>query len=87
MTRQDFGLCLVWYARTSQALRLHAVASSTTTTTTPQSWARFFPSRSWPCRASAVSGLSPHHAEIFELAEREAGAPPPPFVYRRIGGG
>jgi pyrroloquinoline quinone biosynthesis protein E len=32
-------------------------------------------------------GLSPHHAEIFELAEREAGAPPPPFVYRRIGGG
>ena len=31
-------------------------------------------------------GLSPHHAEIFELAEREAGAPPPPFVYRRIGG-
>ena len=31
-------------------------------------------------------GLSPHHAEIFELAEREAGAPPPPFIYRRIGG-
>jgi len=32
-------------------------------------------------------GLSPFHDEVFALAEREAAAEPPPFVYRRIGGG
>ena len=40
-------------------------------------------------KADAVDpacGLSPFHDEIFALAEREAGAAPPPFVYRRIGG-
>lgn len=30
--------------------------------------------------------LSPHHAGFSALAEREAAAPPPPFVYRRLGG-
>jgi PqqA peptide cyclase len=30
-------------------------------------------------------GLSPRHAEVLALAQRESAAPPPPFVYRRIG--
>lgn len=45
------------------------------------------------CQAMALTGdpdavdpacaLSPRHQDIFELASREAAAPPPPFVYRR----
>jgi PqqA peptide cyclase len=45
------------------------------------------------CQAFALAGnaaaadpacvKSPHHAEMVATAEREAGAPPPPFVYRR----
>jgi PqqA peptide cyclase len=48
------------------------------------------------CQAFALLGdagatdpacaLSPHHAELVSTAERESGAPPPAFVYRRIGG-
>jgi PqqA peptide cyclase len=45
------------------------------------------------CQAFAIAGdaraadpacvKSPRHAELVALADREAGAPPPPFVYRR----
>ncbi len=48
------------------------------------------------CQAFALTGdaantdpacaLSPRHEEIFALAVAESGAPPPAFVYRRIGG-
>jgi pyrroloquinoline quinone biosynthesis protein E len=48
------------------------------------------------CQAFALSGdaaatdpacaLSPDHAALVGVAERESVAPPPPFVYRRIGG-
>ena len=48
------------------------------------------------CQAYALAGdaaatdpacaLSPLHAQIFGLAAREAAAPPPEFIYRRIGG-
>ena len=48
------------------------------------------------CQAFAVAGdaaaadpachLSPHHARFASLAEAESQAPPPPFVYRRMGG-
>lgn len=47
------------------------------------------------CQAMALLGdaratdpacdLSPHHHSLFALAETEAAAAPPPFVYRRIG--
>jgi pyrroloquinoline quinone biosynthesis protein E len=33
--------------------------------------------------ADPACAKSAHHAELVALAEREAGAPPPPFVYRR----
>jgi len=48
------------------------------------------------CQALAMTGdatnadpacaLSPWHAAFAEIAEQESHAPPPPFVYRRIGG-
>jgi PqqA peptide cyclase len=48
------------------------------------------------CQALAVTGdaanadpacaLSPWHAAFADIAEQESHAPPPPFVYRRIGG-
>jgi pyrroloquinoline quinone biosynthesis protein E len=48
------------------------------------------------CQAFALLGeanatdpacaLSPHHADVVSTAERESGAAPPAFVYRRIGG-
>lgn len=48
------------------------------------------------CQALAMTGdasatdpacsLSPWHNEFAALAERESHAPPPPFIYRRIGG-
>jgi pyrroloquinoline quinone biosynthesis protein E len=48
------------------------------------------------CQAFALTGdaantdpacqLSPLHEGVYALAEREAGAPPPAFTYRRIGG-
>jgi pyrroloquinoline quinone biosynthesis protein E len=47
------------------------------------------------CQAMAMTGdpaatdpacsLSPWHSEFAAIAEREAAAPPPPFVYRRMG--
>jgi pyrroloquinoline quinone biosynthesis protein E len=49
------------------------------------------------CQAMALTGdprntdpacdLSARHASIFALAEAESGGEPPPFTYRRIGGG
>jgi pyrroloquinoline quinone biosynthesis protein E len=46
------------------------------------------------CQAMALAGdaaatdpacqLSPHHAALVDLARTEAGAEPPPFVYRRF---
>jgi pyrroloquinoline quinone biosynthesis protein E len=48
------------------------------------------------CQAFALSGdaaaadpacaLSPDHGALVAVAERESGQPPPPFIYRRIGG-